>query len=211
MCNAASRMQALIDGLLLYSRCGTRAQSMSLVDLNQLAQDALSDLETRVQETGAEIHIGPLPTIRADAMQMGQLFQNMLSNGLKFHPAGQTPQLSVSAQVNDEGITLSFTDNGIGIQADQTERIFQVFQRLHGRDEYEGTGVGLSICKKAVDRHDGSIEIESEPGHGTTFVVHLPIAPAVLEPSATDDAPANDPLTGQHDAVATHEPHSHAA
>jgi len=188
MCNAACRMQALIEGLLLYSRCGTRAQSMALVDLNQVARGALSDLETSIQEHHALVNVGPLPSIHADSMQMGQLFQNMLSNGLKFHEPGQSPALSISAQVNDDNLEISFTDNGIGIPEEQVERIFQVFQRLHGRDEYDGAGVGLSICRKAAERHGGSIEVISKPGQGATFKVHLPMQPAVLETEAEVDA-----------------------
>ena len=95
--------------------------------------------------------------------------------------AGHTPHLSISAQVHDGDLELSFSDNGIGIPEEQVERIFQVFQRLHGRDEYDGAGVGLSICRKAAERHGGSIEVVSKPGHGATFKVHLPMQPAVLE------------------------------
>ncbi len=181
MQNAAARMQSLIEGLLLYSRCGTRAQPYSLVDLNQVARGVVSDLEARIQETNAHIDIGPLPTIHADPVQMGQLFQNMISNGLKFQPPGNEPELTVRARVHSDDLELCFSDNGIGIPEEQSERIFGVFQRLHGRDEYEGTGVGLSICKKAAERHGGSIEVISKPGQGATFSVHLPIQPAVLE------------------------------
>ena len=181
MQNAAARMQALIEGLLLYSRCGTRAQPYSLVDLNQVARGVISDLEAHIQETHARIDIGPLPTIHADPVQMGQLFQNMLSNGLKFQPPGNEPELTVRARVHDDDLELCFADNGIGIPEEQSQQIFGVFQRLHGRDEYEGTGVGLSICKKAAERHGGSIEVISKPGRGATFSVHLPLQPAVLE------------------------------
>ncbi len=181
MHNAAVRMQALIEGLLLYSRCGTRGQPFALVDLNAVARGVISDLETRIQETGAQVNVEPLPTIHADPMQMGQLFQNMIANGIKFQQPNSSPELNVRAHIHDDDMDICFTDNGIGIAEGQENRIFGMFQRLHGRDEYEGTGVGLSICKKAAERHGGSIEVISKPGQGATFKVHLPIQPAVLE------------------------------
>ncbi|MBI5137948.1 MAG: hypothetical protein HZA24_11525 [Nitrospirae bacterium] len=184
MVAAAERMEALIEGLLLYSRCGTRTQPFAPVDLNRVAREVLSDLEARIHDTHAHVDVGPLPTIHADPMQMGQLFQNMISNALKFQEKGTAPRVKVRAVVHDDSLDLNFSDNGIGIPEEYTDRIFGVFQRLHGRDEYDGTGVGLSICKKAAERHGGNIEVISAPGRGTTFKVHLPVRPAVLEQAA---------------------------
>ena len=127
-----------------------------------------------IEESGAIIECGELPAVRGDATQLLQLFQNLLANAIKFHRPGEAPRVSLSAQARPEGWRFAVTDNGIGIAAEYFERIFALFQRLHGRTEYPGTGIGLALCKKIVERHGGRIGVESEPGRGSTFWFTLP-------------------------------------
>ncbi|MFT3879637.1 MAG: ATP-binding protein [Gemmatales bacterium] len=175
-------MRQLIEDLLTFSRVGTRGKPFVPVDLNEVVKGVLADLEVRMQETNATITVNPLPTIEADGLQMRQLFQNLLGNGLKFHRPGVPSVLHVRQRNNSSSILdesawceLVFTDNGVGFENQYAERIFQLFQRLHGRGEYEGTGLGLAICKKIVERHGGTITAEGRPGEGATFSVRLPV------------------------------------
>lgn len=176
--DAATRMQAMLDALLSYSRVSTRAQPPEQVDLNQIAHDVVEDLVVRIEETRGKVEVGELPTIEAEPLQMRQLFQNLIGNALKFHRPGVSPLVQVSATFSsDPGLAqvhLYFTDNGIGFEEQYLERIFQPFQRLHGRSKYEGAGMGLAICRKIVERHGGRITASSTPGEGTTFEVILP-------------------------------------
>ena len=187
---AAGRMRTLIDDLLAFSRVSTKARPFVPLDLGKIAGEVVSDLEGRIAQTGGRVEVGPLPTIAADATQMRQLFQNLIGNGLKFHRPGVPPPLRVSSRPlgPDErpdprapAVELSFEDDGIGFDLKYLDRIFNVFQRLHGRNEYEGTGMGLAIVRKIVERHGGSITARSEPGRGATFVVVLPVAQAPSE------------------------------
>jgi light-regulated signal transduction histidine kinase (bacteriophytochrome) len=173
--DAATRMRQLIEDLLVYARVTTRAQPFVPVDLNVVLAGVLTDLDEHIAQKGAQVEAQSLPIIDADPSQMRQLFQNLLANGLKFTPAGKPPRLRISTEEAPPGrVHLVFQDHGIGFDTRYLERIFQVFQRLHGRGEYEGTGVGLAICKKIVDRHGGMITARSQPGEGATFVVDLP-------------------------------------
>ena len=172
---SAHRMNVLIQDLLAYSRLNNSNNSFSQVDLNQIVKAVLDDLEVTINQTAAEIVVEPLPVIEADAVQMHQLFQNMLSNALKFRRPNITPHIQISAANSEPGkLVLTIEDNGIGIDKAYHERIFKVFERLHNRTEYEGTGIGLSICKKIVERHNGSIKVESKVGCGTKFIIMLP-------------------------------------
>jgi len=189
--NAAERMQALIDALLTYSRVTTQAQPLSAVNLHQVASEVVSDLEIQIERLHGEARIGALDTICADPLQMRQLLQNLIGNALKFHQEDVAPIVHLTGRwlapgdphralhpaCNDDVpvYELCVTDNGIGIDAQYTERIFQVFQRLHGRNQYEGTGVGLAICRKIVERHNGIITVQSTPGLGSQFVILLPM------------------------------------
>jgi PAS domain S-box-containing protein len=188
MQNAAGRMQTLIDDLLMLSRITTKAQPFVPVDLAQVIQEVLSDLEVRIDETKGQVEVGSLPTIEADSLQMRQLLQNLIGNALKFHPKTEPPKVRIYSQLlNDEeqqptGNSITPThcqivveDNGIGFDEKYLDRIFNVFQRLQGRSEYEGTGMGLAICRKIAERHGGSLTAESTPGQGATFIVTLPI------------------------------------
>ncbi len=183
MQNAASRMQKLIQGLLVFSRVATKAKPFEPVDLNTVASEVLSDLEVRIQETGGQVSVNELPTISADPLQMRQLLQNLIGNALKFQKDNEQPAINVSAELLngdgdetgiDRSYRISVRDNGIGFDNKYAGRIFGVFQRLHGRQEYEGSGIGLSVCKRIVERHGGNITAESTPGDGTTFIITLP-------------------------------------
>ncbi len=176
MNNAATRMRKLIDDLLTYSRVSSKAQTHYLVDLSELARGVLGDLESIIEQSGATVTIGPLPTLEASPMQMRQLLQNLLSNALKFRKDDVAPVISLHATVDPESnrCELQVEDNGIGFEEKYVDRIFNVFQRLHGRGKYEGTGIGLAICRKIAERHGGSIRARSAPGQGATFIVTLP-------------------------------------
>jgi len=178
--SAAMRMQALIDGLLAYSRVTTKAKPFESVDLSATIEGVLQDLELRISDTGGEVRVRDLPTLDAEPMQMRQLLQNLIGNALKFQREGVPPLIDVSGESipasgeNPEMCRITVGDNGIGFEPKFADRIFQVFQRLHGRGTYEGTGIGLALCKKIVDRHGGAIVADSKPGEGTVFTVTLP-------------------------------------
>jgi signal transduction histidine kinase len=175
MQNAAVRMQSLIDGLLSYSRVTTKAQPFSRVDLGAIAAEVLVDLETKIKDTGATVRTDVAAVIDADPLQMRQLFQNLVGNALKYHAADVSPIIDIRASLTDKECIITVADNGIGFEQQYAEQIFGVFTRLHGRSsEYEGSGIGLSVCRKIVDRHGGTIGARSEPGKGATFTVCLP-------------------------------------
>lgn len=186
---AASRMQILINDLLTYSRVTSKAQPRVPIDLGRIAQEVLSDLEGRIQQTGGRVEVNGLPTLEADSTQMRQLLQNLIGNALKFHRSGEPPVITVHARPLDApapggsgnggaGLAavwrITVQDNGIGFDEKYADRIFGVFQRLHGRGEFEGTGMGLAICRKIVERHGGTITAHSTPGQGATFQITLP-------------------------------------
>lgn len=186
MQDAAKRMQALIEGLLTYSRVTTKAQPLSPVDLAQVAREVLSDLEIRIEAKGATVRTGALPTVVADALQMRQLLQNLIGNALKFHREGVAPMVRISGRALEQAECgelgdgrwgrIEVEDEGIGFDAKHAERIFGVFQRLHGRGVYEGTGIGLAVCRKIAERHGGRITARSRPDTGSVFAVDLPLA-----------------------------------
>jgi PAS domain S-box-containing protein len=180
MQDAASRMRGLINDLLTFSRVTTRAQPFSPVNLNEVVADVISDLEIRIQELDGEVQVGDLPTIDAEPTQMRQLFQNLIGNGLKFHRDQVPPVMKVEGELEtgetgERVCRIQVKDNGIGFEEKYLDRIFTIFQRLHARGEYAGTGVGLALCSKIVRRHGGSITAESEPGEGAIFIVTLPL------------------------------------
>lgn len=193
MMASAGRMRSLINDLLAFSRVTTKGQPFAPVDLAGVLDGVLSDLEARLSQTQGVVEVGALPTIEADPLQMRQLFQNLIGNALKFHKPEVPPVVTIGSEVlppadGDEipRFRLTVTDNGIGFDEKYLDRIFQVFQRLHGRTEYEGTGVGLAICRKIVERHGGEITAESRPGHGATFVVTLPARQPSASPTTVD-------------------------
>lgn len=181
MLNAASRMQNLINALLSFSRVSSQAKPFKKIDLAQVMKDILYDLEIAIENSHAEIQVAPLPWIEADETQMWQLFQNLISNALKFHKEGAAPKLSISCEEisclpgsKRKCVQIIIVDNGIGFDEKYAEKIFNIFQRLESAN-YKGTGVGLAICKKIVQRHGGEIVAKSVPGHGSEFIVTLPM------------------------------------
>ncbi len=170
----AKRMQTLINDLLAFSRIGTRGNPFAPVDCEKIFQAAKENLEVAIAESGAVITNDPLPALVADQTQLTQLFQNLFSNAIKFRRPEEAPRIHVSAVRQDGAWQFSVRDNGIGIAPQYFDRIFIIFQRLHGREEYSGTGIGLAICKKIVERHGGRMWVESEPGTGSTFHFTIP-------------------------------------
>ncbi|MDP6353445.1 MAG: ATP-binding protein [Alphaproteobacteria bacterium] len=177
MQGASSRMLGLISDLLRYARITSQARPFEPCDLNEIAAGAVSDLEERIVRENGQVESGSLPTIDADPIQMHQLLLNLIGNGLKFHPPDRTPRVVVScADIGDGTVALSVADNGIGFKEQFVERIFQPFRRLHGKGSYEGTGMGLAICRKIAIRHGGDLSATSEVGAGSTFVITIPVA-----------------------------------
>ena len=185
---AAARMQDLIDDLLELSRVTTNAQPFTPVDLNEVTQEVVSDLEARIEQIGGRVEVSRLPIVEADRLQMRQLLQNLISNALKFHREEEEPVVRVYSELlqewEEEGsgriadrraYQIFVEDNGIGFDEKYLERVLAPFQRLHGRDAYEGTGMGMAICRKVVERHNGYITAKSIPGQGATFIVTLPV------------------------------------
>lgn len=199
--NTAVRMQSLIQGLLMYSRVTSEARSFVNTDLSTIVTEVLSDLEVRIEQSDAAIEIGDLPVLSADPMQMRQLFQNLISNALKFRRAGEQPRISISSCTQQseadgkEHCVICVRDNGIGFDPKYKNRIFSIFQRLHNHTEFKGTGIGLTICKMIAERHDGTIDAEGIPGTGATFTVTLPLTQSVEAEQSIDQLDLEDALT----------------
>jgi len=169
----AERMQVLINDLLTYSRVDTRGESFEPIDSEAAFDQAIANLRVAIEEGEAVITHDPLPPLIADDLQIVQLFQNLLHNAIKFH-GKEPPRVHVSAKQENNEWVFSVRDNGIGIAPEYFDRIFVIFRRLHSREEYPGTGTGLAICKKIVERHGGRIWVESEPSKGSTFYFTIP-------------------------------------
>jgi light-regulated signal transduction histidine kinase (bacteriophytochrome) len=186
MQDAAGRMRCLINDLLTYSRVTTKARPFAPVDLGRIAREVMSDLQVAIEQAGARIVLADLPVIHADATQMRQLLQNLLSNALKFRCAERAPEVRIGARLytptrpehraaGPRLCELAVADNGIGFKQDYADRIFGIFQRLHGRSEYPGTGIGLATCRKILERHGGTITATGRPAEGATFLCTLPV------------------------------------
>jgi PAS domain S-box-containing protein len=173
--DGARRMQDLINDLLTYSRVGTRALELQAIDTGQLVDQVVTDLSAAVAETQASVTRDSLPPVRGDATQVRQLFQNLIANAIKFHRPHEAPHVHVAATPEHGAVTFRVSDNGIGIEPQYLDRIFVLFQRLHNRADYPGTGIGLALCKKIVERHGGTICVEPTPARGTTFRFTLPV------------------------------------
>lgn len=171
--DGATRMQILINDLLSYSRVGSRGKEFESTDLNKVVESALHILELSLEDNAATVTYDNMPTLMADSIQLVQLFQNLIGNAIKFH-GDVPPQIHLGVERKPNEIVFMVRDNGIGIAPQYAERIFLVFQRLHGKEEYPGTGIGLAICKKIVERHGGRIWMESVPGDGSTFFFTIP-------------------------------------
>jgi light-regulated signal transduction histidine kinase (bacteriophytochrome) len=172
--DGVKRMRLLIRDLLEYSRVGTRGKFLAMTDCNAVLDLTLNNLEAVIEESHARITRDPLPVIMADDVQLGQLFQNLIINAIKYHDS-EPPEIHVGCKQEESRWLFWVRDNGIGIDPQYAERIFIIFQRLHGKGEYAGTGIGLAICKKIVERHGGKIWVESELGKGATFYFTLPV------------------------------------
>jgi PAS domain S-box-containing protein len=172
--DGATRMQVLIDDLLAYARIATTSIPFTRIDSNKSLEHAIANLEIAIQESSSVITFEELPTVMADPSQLAQVFQNLIGNALKFHRE-EVLTVHISAEHRDENWLFSVRDNGMGIEPEFRERIFVIFQRLHKREEYSGTGIGLAICKKIIERHGGRIWVESQPGAGSTFWFTLPM------------------------------------
>lgn len=171
--DGALRMQRLIEDLLAFSRVGTRGAAFEPTAVNAVLDRALAHLKLSIDETGATVTRGGLPTVSADAGQLEHVFLNLVSNALKFRGSAP-PDIRISAERRERDVLFRVRDNGIGIDPQYFDRIFIIFQRLHGKNDYPGTGIGLAICKKIVERHGGRIWVESVPGQGSTFCFTLP-------------------------------------
>ena len=173
--DGANRMQRLIQDLLSYARVDTRTQPTQIIETSKAFDQAVANLRVAIGENQAEITRDPLPLVRGDATQLAQLLQNLIGNAIKFK-GDRLPRVHVSAKVEQQQWVFTVRDNGIGIEPRYFDRIFAIFQRLHSREQYAGTGIGLAICKRIVERHGGRIWVESEPGVGTAFHFTIPIA-----------------------------------
>ncbi len=170
---AATRMQKLINDLLAYSRVGRRDNQFERIEIDKVLKSALANLTVAIRESEAVVTHDPLPTLVVDSTQLAQVFQNLIGNGIKFR-GDRPPEVHIGALELDDAWRFEVRDNGIGIEPQYYERIFQIFQRLHGRNDYPGTGIGLSLCQKIVENHGGRIWIESEAGQGSRFYFTIP-------------------------------------
>jgi signal transduction histidine kinase len=176
MVGAANRMQELLDALLRYSRVDTKGHDFRSSNLDEVVSDAAEDLEIPIQKSGARLEISALPTVNGDPYQLRQLFQNLIGNAVKYHRSEVRTVIKIHGEEEYGKWTIFVEDNGIGFDEKYLERIFQPFQRLHGRNEYPGTGMGLAICKKIAERHGGTFTARSTPLKGSTFIVSLPMS-----------------------------------
>ena len=173
---AAMRLEELIGELLTFSKVTSETAVLEPVPLAETLKEALSDFTTRLKETGAVVEAGELPVVYADKAQMRQVFQNLISNSLKFHKKNEPPRVTVRSRPLGEGLVeISVADNGIGFDEKYLEKIFRPFERLHSRSEYEGSGLGLAVCRKLLRRLGGTLTAKSAPGHGATFILTLPL------------------------------------
>jgi PAS domain S-box-containing protein len=186
MRNAAGRMRSMVDGLLQLSRINTQGQPFIRVDLARVSAEVVSDLEYQVQRTGGKLEIDELPVVEGDPLQLRLLLQNLIGNALKYHRPDTPPVVKVYASQLPGRVQILVEDNGIGFNAEEAEIIFQPFQRLVGRSQYEGSGMGLAICRRIVERHGGEITAKGEPGKGASFVVTLPVRAGAIEREQTE-------------------------
>lgn len=174
--DGAHRMQILINDLLTYSRVTTKGKEFAAVDCNQLLSRVQQDLGLVIQESGATIKVEEMPSVMADDVQLGQVFQNLIANAIKYRDLAQPPEIRITVGRSATDWVFSVQDNGIGIDPQHFERVFQLFQRLHTREEYSGTGIGLALCQRIIERHGGHIWVDSTPGQGSTFSFSIPIS-----------------------------------
>jgi len=176
MMSAAGRMRMLIDDLLMYSKVTTRVARFARTDLGRVAREVVTDLETSIADAGARVEIGELPVIDADSLEMRQLLQNLIGNAIKYRRSGETPVITLEAERAAGPVcSIRVRDNGIGFKQEYAEKVFKMFERLHNRAQYGGSGIGLAVCRRIAERHGGSIAATSTIGEGSTFTVDLPV------------------------------------
>lgn len=213
MASAVGRMQGLIDDLLTFSRVNTRVAAIETTALDDIVEATLSDLEIAIDESDAVIDVGQLPSLPVDASQIGQLFQNLIANAIKFRRPGVAPHIEIAARFvpstfdllsggDADAYEITVEDNGIGFEQEYAAKIFAPFQRLHGRTEYEGSGVGLSVCRRIVERHQGRIWADGGEGDGATFAFRLPVV-HLDEVLVHDDKPELVGLSVEHSIIDT--------
>ena len=185
--DGAMRMRGLIDDLLAYSRVGTKRKPFQNVAAQKVVDAALMNLKVAIDESDATIEVGEMPELLADPSQLTQLFQNLIANAIKFR-GYKKPEVSVMAEREGDLWNFAVRDNGIGIDKEYLDQIFLIFQRLHNRSDYEGTGIGIAVCKKIVERHGGKIRVESQVGEGSTFFFGIPAAAAEDLPNSARPA-----------------------
>jgi len=186
MIDGSNRMTQMIEGLLAYSRVSAKGQSAETVNLNDIVEQLRQlELSILLEEKHTTLDIPqPLPEVDVDPVQIRQLMQNLIANGMKYQTKGNTPQITITSRPAADGmVRINITDNGIGIAPEFHQSIFVMFKRLHSRSQYEGTGIGLAVCKKIVERHGGQIGVESEPGKGSTFWFTVPAAISKTKPA----------------------------
>lgn len=171
--DGARRMKEMLNGVLAYSRLGTGSSDNTEIDCNMLVDDILDILQIAIKDAGAQVKVDHLPAIKGDQLQLSRVFQNLIGNALKFS-RNASPTVKITAMRDDDEWVFSVIDNGIGIEPQFKERIFELFQRLHAREDFEGTGIGLALVRRIIERHGGRIWVESEPGLGSTFRFALP-------------------------------------
>jgi signal transduction histidine kinase len=199
--SGADRMHCLINGLLSFSRVEAAPRTMGPVDAGRVVQQVLHDLRALMDETQATVEVGPLPVLTANETQLGQVFLNLIANALKFR-GPQSPHVEISAAREGSGWTFAVADNGIGMEAQYHERIFELFRRLHGPERYPGTGIGLAVCKKIVERYGGRIWVESEPGLGSVFRFRIPDQAA--EDGPRPESASRSGRTGRRQVLGPH-------
>ena len=180
--DGAKRMKALIRDLLEFSRAGSVVANFRTVPANSILQNALDNLKTAIQESGARVTADPLPTITAEPILLAQVFQNLIGNAIKFHREGAPPDIHISVEHKISEFIFAVKDNGIGIESRHLERIFRIFERLHTNEEYVGSGIGLAITRKIVERHGGKIWVESQTGTGSTFYFSISSETVLAQP-----------------------------
>ena len=175
MIKATRKLQELVDALLQLSRVSTRAAKLEPLDMNELVRDVVSDLGELISRVGARVEVDQLQDLNGDAIQMRQLFQNLIANALKYHRQGIAPSVKIFSRIVGDICEISVEDNGIGFNEEDVKKIFEPFVRLHGHDDYDGSGMGLTTCQKIVNRHGGEIVARSKPGDGAVFIIRLPL------------------------------------
>ncbi len=193
--DGTARMQRLIEGLLAYSRVGTEGRPTRPTDIRAVVAEALNNLQATIVESGAVVTVRDLPTVPADPSWLLQLFQNLIGNAIKFRRPGEAPRIDLSAENLGKEWRFSVQDNGIGIDPQHADKVFDIFQRLHTHEEYPGTGIGLAVCKRIVERHGGWIRVESTPDQGSTFLFTL-AAPPPTRPPPGSLLNQEDPTSG---------------